>query len=319
MRVAREILAALPLTVLASATALGASIVGTVTGPDGKPFMGAFVAAENPQTPDDGERALGRAGALSHRRSAGRDLHGSHRGDRLCERAARQRRACRRRDGVARLCAAKDARALERPVDVSGASAPAQGGEPRPHLQGRVLHHLLPVLPFVPEADGDPRVRSRRLARARALHERRDARRPQAERHDGRGLRVLSRHDVRQGLAEARLAGRAAAIQGAGAAGERGGDEHRLCRIRLCGRGRHGPVERGRGQGREVLDSLLRARQQGGAARSEYRRADAVPAAPLRPRRSRHPFGHSGSRRHGLVHRGRTGPHRPARSDAPER
>jgi Carboxypeptidase regulatory-like domain len=50
MRVAGEILAALSLTALTSATALGASIVGTVTGPDGKPFMGPFVAAENPQS-----------------------------------------------------------------------------------------------------------------------------------------------------------------------------------------------------------------------------------------------------------------------------
>ena len=50
MRVARGLLAALPLTALMSATALGASLTGTVTGPDGKPFMGAFVAAENPQS-----------------------------------------------------------------------------------------------------------------------------------------------------------------------------------------------------------------------------------------------------------------------------
>src|SRR5260221_14261184 len=50
MPIAHEILAALPLTALMSAAALGASITGTVTGPDGKPFMGAFVAAENPQS-----------------------------------------------------------------------------------------------------------------------------------------------------------------------------------------------------------------------------------------------------------------------------
>ena len=50
MRIAYEILAAMPLTALMSAAALGASITGTVTGPDGKPFMGAFVAAENPQS-----------------------------------------------------------------------------------------------------------------------------------------------------------------------------------------------------------------------------------------------------------------------------
>jgi virginiamycin B lyase len=50
MRVAHAILAALSLTALTSASALGASIIGTVTGPDGKPFMGAFVAAENPRS-----------------------------------------------------------------------------------------------------------------------------------------------------------------------------------------------------------------------------------------------------------------------------
>jgi virginiamycin B lyase len=50
MPLTREILAALPITALVSATALGASITGTLTGPDGKPVMGAFVAAENPQS-----------------------------------------------------------------------------------------------------------------------------------------------------------------------------------------------------------------------------------------------------------------------------
>src|SRR5258708_2537076 len=50
MPIAHEILAALPLTALMSATALGASITGTISGPDGGPFMGAIVAAENPQS-----------------------------------------------------------------------------------------------------------------------------------------------------------------------------------------------------------------------------------------------------------------------------
>jgi virginiamycin B lyase len=50
MRIAHEFLAAMSLTALMSAAALGASITGTVTGPDGKPFMGAFVAAENRQS-----------------------------------------------------------------------------------------------------------------------------------------------------------------------------------------------------------------------------------------------------------------------------
>src|SRR5262245_27200618 len=42
------------LSVLATASlaspSLAATITGSVTGPDGKPFMGAFVVAENPQT-----------------------------------------------------------------------------------------------------------------------------------------------------------------------------------------------------------------------------------------------------------------------------
>src|SRR5262249_55330044 len=42
-------LLSLTLTLLSASTALAASITGTVTGPDGKPFMGAFVVAENPQ------------------------------------------------------------------------------------------------------------------------------------------------------------------------------------------------------------------------------------------------------------------------------
>src|SRR3954470_2259580 len=50
MRFMNQGLASLTLTVLLSSTALGATITGNVTGPDGKPFMGAFVVAENPQT-----------------------------------------------------------------------------------------------------------------------------------------------------------------------------------------------------------------------------------------------------------------------------
>src|SRR5215470_11143510 len=50
MRFMNQGLASLTLTVLLSSTALGATITGSVTGPDGKPFMGAFVVAENPQT-----------------------------------------------------------------------------------------------------------------------------------------------------------------------------------------------------------------------------------------------------------------------------
>jgi hypothetical protein len=49
MHFANKTLLSFTLSVLASA-ASAATVTGTVTGPDGKPFMGAFVVAENPQT-----------------------------------------------------------------------------------------------------------------------------------------------------------------------------------------------------------------------------------------------------------------------------
>jgi cytochrome c5 len=62
MSVAGEILVALPLNALMNATALGGSITGAVTRPDGGPYMGAFVA---PAEPDDGVCALGYAGSVA--------------------------------------------------------------------------------------------------------------------------------------------------------------------------------------------------------------------------------------------------------------
>src|SRR3954469_14959417 len=50
MRLADKVVASLTLAfALASTTALAGTITGTVTGPNGKPFMGAFVIAENTQ------------------------------------------------------------------------------------------------------------------------------------------------------------------------------------------------------------------------------------------------------------------------------
>ncbi len=62
MHFANKTLLSLTLSLLASA-ASAATVTGTVTGPDGKPFMGAFVVAENPQNQDDGERAVERSRA----------------------------------------------------------------------------------------------------------------------------------------------------------------------------------------------------------------------------------------------------------------
>src|SRR4051794_8755748 len=50
MRLGHRLAAGAALSILLSSTALAATLTGMVTGPDGKPFMGAFVVAENPQT-----------------------------------------------------------------------------------------------------------------------------------------------------------------------------------------------------------------------------------------------------------------------------
>jgi hypothetical protein len=71
MDLAGRVLVSLVPTILLASTALAATITGNVQGPDGKPFMGAFVVVEN-------TRPVERARPLSHRQPAGRDLHGTN-------------------------------------------------------------------------------------------------------------------------------------------------------------------------------------------------------------------------------------------------
>src|SRR5882724_2667191 len=49
MQFANRFLASLALTTALTSSAFAATISGSVLGPDGKPFMGAFVVAENAQ------------------------------------------------------------------------------------------------------------------------------------------------------------------------------------------------------------------------------------------------------------------------------
>src|SRR5580693_2221411 len=49
MHLVDKVLVTLTLTMSLAAPALAATITGNVQGPDGKPFMGAFVVAENAQ------------------------------------------------------------------------------------------------------------------------------------------------------------------------------------------------------------------------------------------------------------------------------
>ncbi len=124
MRLADKVLVSLTLTVLLGSSAFAATITGKVQGPDGKPFMGAFVVAENTQNKMT-------VSVLS-------DQQGRYHIGNL----------------AVRLRAAKKARALERFEHVSGPAAFAQDQEPRPHLSGSFFHDLLPVLPLVSKAHG---------------------------------------------------------------------------------------------------------------------------------------------------------------------
>ena len=79
-----------------------------------------------------------------------------------------------------------------------------------------------------------------------------------------------------------------------GAPVQRRGDEDRLCGIRDARPQPHA-VERASRQGRQVLDSLLRPRQQDRAARSGDRRDEGISGAEHRHRGD--PFGGAGARR----------------------
>ena len=50
MRLAEKLLGSLASTIVLATAASAATITGTVQGPDGKPFLGAFVTAQNPQS-----------------------------------------------------------------------------------------------------------------------------------------------------------------------------------------------------------------------------------------------------------------------------
>src|SRR5579863_8907779 len=50
MGLPKEFLVSLASTILLASAASAATVTGNVQGPDGKPFMGAFVVAKNPQT-----------------------------------------------------------------------------------------------------------------------------------------------------------------------------------------------------------------------------------------------------------------------------
>ena len=314
---ADKALVSLTLTICLASSAFAATITGNVTGPDGKPFMGAFVVAENTQNKMTVNVLSDQQGRYHIGNLPAADLYGEDHRHRLQRRSAPRRGADRRAEGFVRLRAEEDDGALGGSEHLSGPAAAAQDQGPRSELSGSVLHHLLPVLPLVPDPHDADRLRRGGLARARQIHARHHhgGRGPAPERREGRGFRFLSHHRVRPQLAQAEIARGDAAVQIPGASVQPRRHEHRLCGIRLRRRQRARAVERGRGQGRDDVDPVLRPRQRGGAAQPQDRRDDPLPAAVLED--GRHSFGHSGRRRHRLVHRSGARPDRAARSRPP--
>ena len=154
MRFSEKVLVSVALTVCLASTASAATIAGSVQGPDGKPFMGAFVVAENTRnkmtvsvlSDAQGRYHIGNLPAATYRvQIATAGYKSTPRTD---------VRLVGRPEGLVRLCAAKDVGALERSQHVSGQAASAQDQEPRPQLSGRVFYDLPPILPLVSEAHG---------------------------------------------------------------------------------------------------------------------------------------------------------------------
>ena len=110
MRLVAKGLISLVSTALLASTAFGATITGNVTGPDGKPFMGAFVVAENTQNKmtvsvlsnAQGRYHIGNLPAATYKVQI--TAH------RLQERSPHRRAAGRRPEGFVRLRAGKIAR-----------------------------------------------------------------------------------------------------------------------------------------------------------------------------------------------------------------
>ena len=283
----------------AVSSANAATIAGTVTGPDGKGFRGAFVQAKNLKTKITVSVLSDNGGQVRHREPSGRRLPAAVARDRLYERSQERHHAHRRSERVLRSRLAAELCALERHLHAPGQEALARSAR-----QGPPVHplHGLPRL-REPHGGGDPR--RGRLARPRQLHARSHGLLHQPpelrlQRSEGRGHRLLHQRDVRRRLQAAEIAGRPAAISKRGPPVRRRRHEDRLCRIRLA-RAEPDAVERPSGQGRHVLDSLLRRRQQDRPSRSRDRRGEGISGSQSRHRGD--PLGGAGAGRQRVVDR----------------
>jgi hypothetical protein len=123
MGLADRVLASLALTVSLASAASAATITGQVQGPDGKPFMGAFVVAENTANKMT-------VSVLSN--AQGRYHIGNLPAATYSVQIAAIGYKSDRPEGFVRFRAAKGDGAMERPEHLSGPPAPAQDQEPRP-------------------------------------------------------------------------------------------------------------------------------------------------------------------------------------------
>ena len=157
MRSAAKILLTVSAVSLASVlghSALAATVSGSITGPDGKPFMGAFVVAENMQnqmtvsvlSDEHGRYHISNLPAASYKVQI--TATGFASDPRTDMRLAADEGASI--DFTLRTAPV----ALGRSQHLAGPTAPASYREPRSQPPGQFLHHLLAVLPLIPEAHG---------------------------------------------------------------------------------------------------------------------------------------------------------------------
>ena len=311
------VLVALAVTVTAASTAFGATIAGTVKGPDGAPFMGAFVIAENTQnkmtvnvlSDKQGRYHIANLPAATYTvriRAIGYQTDPRNGVQLTATRTRRLISPCKTATVRWSDLSTYQGRML---LPKTKAHDLTKGYADTFFTSCMISCHSFQTRMATATRDEDgwrDRVKYMRDVIMAGEGEGR------MSDEKARGHRVVPHHGVRSRLAEDQVSRGHAGIQGHRASVQREGHEHRVRGIRLRGYQGPGAVERRRGQERDDVDSLLRARQRGGEAGSQNRRADPVRAAVHQD--GRHSLGRSGSRRHRVVHRSRHGQDRPSQS-----